>query len=89
MTACQCVQVSLLIENLVLGQSRALERAHLDPDRHMEADIMTEQATVPEFSMPEYSGDADERSAPARLRLNADTGTDPHVSKLGTYHSPG
>ena len=64
------MQVSLLIENLVLGQSRALERAHLDPERHMEPEVMSSQADSSFSGVPDYAG---ELSAPTGLRLNAST----------------
>ena len=65
------MQVSLLIENLVLGQSRALERAHLDPERHMQPEVVSSQADGSYSGIPDYAGDAGERAAPAGLRLNA------------------
>lgn len=33
------VQVSLLLEGIILGQPRQAERRHLDPMRHMEPDV--------------------------------------------------
>lgn len=64
------MQVSLLIENLVLGQSRALERAHLDPERHMQPEFLTSQPVLSYSGMPDYTGDAGELSPPAGMRLN-------------------
>jgi hypothetical protein len=59
--------VSLLLEFLVLGQSRSLERAHLDPSRHMEPDIIT---TRPE-NYSGFAGDTELAGVRPALRHSA------------------
>jgi hypothetical protein len=78
--------VSLLLEDIILGQARSAERLHLDPSRHMTPDLPLDEGssrgisvmgTVPAI-VTSPSSPSSARQASVQLALQS-----PHLGSTG------